>query len=58
MTDTGDPATKILDHARDLDCDAIIMGHRGTGDFQGLLMGSVAHKVNHKAACRVITVKD
>ncbi|MGA8262802.1 MAG: universal stress protein [Arenicellales bacterium] len=54
----GDPATKILESAESLGCDLIVMGHRGIGDVESLLMGSVSHKVNHKAACGVITVKD
>lgn len=56
-TEQGDPAGKILDAARDIGCDLIVIGHRGTGDVESLLMGSVAHKLNHKARCSVITVK-
>lgn len=57
-TANGDPAKEILKAAQNLGCDLIVMGHRGTGDVESLLMGSVAHKVNHKAECSVITVKD
>jgi len=55
--ESGDPAATILETAGDLGCDLIAIGHRGIGDVESLLMGSVAHKVNHKAGCSVITVK-
>jgi nucleotide-binding universal stress UspA family protein len=55
--ESGDPAAAIVKTAKALGCDLIAMGHRGIGDVESLLMGSVAHKVNHKAQCSVITVK-
>lgn len=57
LVEHGDPAGKILETAKSLGCDLIAIGHRGIGDVESLLMGSVAHKVNHKAGCSVITVK-
>jgi nucleotide-binding universal stress UspA family protein len=33
------------------------MGSRGVTDFNGLLMGSVSHKISHLAKCTCITVK-
>ncbi|RTQ99354.1 universal stress protein [Halomonas nitroreducens] len=52
----GNPALSILDEARQRGVDAIVMGSRGLGDFKGLVVGSVSHKVTHGAECRVITV--
>lgn len=41
----SDAAGAILDVARDVNADFIVMGHRGTGRLAGLLLGSVAQKV-------------
>ncbi len=53
----GDAATGILAIASDSDVDTIVMGTRGLSDIQGLVLGSVAHRVAHGADCRVIAVK-
>ncbi len=38
-------------------CEMIIMGSRGLSDIEGLLIGSVAHKVLHIAKCPVLIVR-
>lgn len=53
----GNPVKRILDHADKEDANLIVMGSRGLTDFNGLLMGSVSHKVSHLAKCTCITVK-
>jgi nucleotide-binding universal stress UspA family protein len=53
----GDPAKRILDYAEREDANLIVMGSRGLGDFKGLLVGSVSHKVSHIAPCTVVTVR-
>lgn len=53
----GDPAKCILEAAKDKKVDAIVLGTRGLSDIQGLVLGSVAHKVCHGARCSVVTVK-
>lgn len=53
----GDAAKGILELAKRHDVDMIVMGTRGLSDVQGLLFGSVAHKVSHGASCRVVMVK-
>lgn len=53
----GNPAKCILQAAREKKVDAIVMGTRGLSDVQGLIMGSVAHRVCHGAHCTVVTVK-
>lgn len=53
----GQPGQVIVDRARDTNVDLIVMGTRGLSDMQGLLMGSVAHKVSHLAHCTVVTVR-
>lgn len=56
-TSNDDPADGILDMAREAGADMIVVGHRGLGRLQTLLMGSVAHKVSQNAECTVVTVR-
>jgi nucleotide-binding universal stress UspA family protein len=53
----GDVAERILEVANDEQVDMIVMGTRGLSDIQGLVLGSVAHKVAHGATCQVVMVK-
>jgi nucleotide-binding universal stress UspA family protein len=52
----GDPATEILASADEYEADYIVIGSRGLGDFGGMLLGSVSHKVNQSASKTCITV--
>ena len=54
---TGQPARAIIKTAEAGGYDAIVIGSRGHGDLEGLLLGSVSHKVASLAKCTVITVK-
>jgi nucleotide-binding universal stress UspA family protein len=53
----GPPARTIVQVAKERRADAIAMGSRGLGDAEGLLLGSVSHKVSSLAECTCITVK-
>lgn len=53
----GYPAEEIIQFARKSSVDTIIMGSRGAGKLEGLLLGSVSHKVCHLAHCTCMTVK-
>jgi nucleotide-binding universal stress UspA family protein len=53
----GPLAEAILNVAAVRDCDLIIMGARGLSDLQGLLVGSVSHKVIQHAHCPVLVVR-
>ena len=53
----GDPARQIIETARERGVDVIVLGSRGLGDLQGLLLGSVSHKVAHLAPCTCIIAK-
>jgi nucleotide-binding universal stress UspA family protein len=53
----GNPVKRILDYADKENANLIVMGSRGVSDFNGLLMGSVSHKISHLAKCTCITVK-
>jgi len=56
FVDSGDPAPTIVSMAKEVGADLIVMGRRGRGDFGGLFLGSVSHKVGHLAECAVLTV--
>lgn len=53
----GQPAEVIEREAHRLDADAIVMGYRGLGKTSDMMGGSVSRAINHRAACRVITVR-
>lgn len=53
----GDPAQQIVDYAKEAKIDMIVMGSKGLSDIQGLLLGSVSHKVSHLAPCTCVTVR-
>lgn len=53
----GAAAFEILEEAQVCRATLIVMGTRGLSDWQGLFLGSVAHKVLHHAACPVLVVR-
>ena len=52
----GTPAKMISDVARIEKIDLIVMGSRGLNDLEGLLLGSVTHRVLKTAPCPVLTI--
>jgi nucleotide-binding universal stress UspA family protein len=53
----GEPASTIVDLARESRADMIIIGSHGRTGVNRLLLGSVAEHVVRKASCPVLTVK-
>lgn len=53
----GDPASEILDYARDHDTDLIVVGSRGRGRLPGLVLGSVSQKLASLAPCSVLIAR-
>jgi nucleotide-binding universal stress UspA family protein len=51
------PVDAILAAAKHEHADMIVMGSRGLGRFEGMLVGSVSQRVNHHANCTCVTVK-
>jgi nucleotide-binding universal stress UspA family protein len=57
LVKTGQAAETIAQVAREEDIQHIVMGTRGLGSIQGLLMGSVATKVIHLAEVPITLIK-
>ena len=53
----GYAAREIVDDAKEIGADVIVMGSRGRGDIAGLLLGSTAHKVIHLSDRPVLVVR-
>ncbi len=57
ILEVGDPATKAVEYAQENGVDLIVMGTRGLGGLEALLVGSVARKIGHMASCTCVTVR-
>ncbi|NNF97754.1 MAG: universal stress protein [Desulfobacteraceae bacterium] len=53
----GPAAATICNTAKNLNCDLIVMGCRGRTTLEGLILGSVTHRVLHAAPCPVLVVR-
>ncbi len=53
----GPPAEAILRISETRDCSLIVMGARGLSSLEGLLLGSVSHKVLEHSKCPVFIVR-
>ncbi len=52
----GNPAEVIIKTSRD-SFDLIVMGSRGLGGLNGVLLGSVSNQVSHYASCPVLLTR-
>jgi nucleotide-binding universal stress UspA family protein len=53
----GGIAQEILDVATEENADLVVMGSRGVGDFRGLLLGSVTHRLLHLSHIPVLVIR-
>ena len=53
----GSTAEAIVQYARDQQADQIVMGRKGLGGLQSLLLGTVVKKVLQLADCPVVLIK-
>lgn len=53
----GRVAQDIMETAKAFEADLIVMGSRGLSDVQGLLLGSITHKVMHLTQVPVLVVR-
>jgi len=54
----GRPASVIVERARELEVDLIVVGHRGRGAWSSRLLGSVSAEVVDHAPCPVLVARD
>lgn len=57
LVTVGDPAAEIVNVAKETNADLIVIGSRGLGRVQGVLLGSVSDRVVHMAHCPVLVVR-
>lgn len=53
----GHPAHEIVNYAKQVKADLVVMGSRGLSQMEGLLLGSVSDRVVHHAHCAVTIVR-
>ncbi|MBC7104397.1 MAG: universal stress protein [Firmicutes bacterium] len=53
----GPPGRAILKELAEGGYDLVVVGSRGLGEWEGLLLGSVSNKVAHQAPCPVLIVR-
>ncbi|MHC4480577.1 MAG: universal stress protein [Planctomycetota bacterium] len=54
---TGSPFLEIINYAREVDADLIVVGTHGRTGLRHMIIGSVAEKVVRKAPCPVLSIK-
>ena len=54
----GRAASVIVEQAREMAADVIVLGHRGQGRWDSMLLGSVAAEVVDRAPCPVLVARD
>jgi nucleotide-binding universal stress UspA family protein len=57
MREFGHPVDTIVNAAKQIDADLVVMGSRGMSGFKSLLLGSVSDGVLHHAHCPVLIVR-
>lgn len=57
IRERGHPADRIVKTAHDFDADLVVMGSRGMGGWQALVVGSVSTGVLHHAPCPVLIAR-
>ncbi len=53
----GTPADQIIRAADELEADLIVIGGRGKGAMEAIVLGSVAYRVLHHAPCPVLVMR-
>lgn len=56
VEDIGDPARMLVDYAGKVGADLLVVGQRGAGLIERMVVGSVANRVVHDAPCPVMVV--
>ena len=56
VEEVGDPATMLADVCRSNDAGLLVVGRRGAGLMERLVLGSVADRLAHSAPCPLLIV--
>lgn len=56
MEEIGEPAAALADVCTERNADLLVVGRRGAGIVERLVMGSVADRVAHYAPCAVLII--
>jgi len=56
IEDIGDPARVLIDYCESISADMLIVGKRGAGFIERLVLGSVANRLAHDAPCPLLLV--
>jgi nucleotide-binding universal stress UspA family protein len=56
IEDIGDPARVLIEYCETVNADMLIVGKRGAGFIERLVLGSVANRLAHDAPCPVLLV--
>ncbi|MFZ0493739.1 MAG: universal stress protein [Acidimicrobiia bacterium] len=53
----GYPADTLVEYAKKVGTEVIVVGSRGRGELAALVLGSTSHRVVHLSSCDVLVVK-
>jgi nucleotide-binding universal stress UspA family protein len=56
VNELGDPASTIINLCERLDADMLVIGRRGAGLVERMMLGSVADRLAHHAPCALLIV--
>lgn len=56
IEELGDPVSAIIGHCERVDADLLVIGRRGAGLVERMLIGSVADRLAHTAPCPLLIV--
>jgi nucleotide-binding universal stress UspA family protein len=56
IEEIGDPARVLIDYCESISADMLIVGKRGAGFIERLVLGSVANRLAHDAPCPLLLV--
>ncbi|HEX2153448.1 MAG TPA: universal stress protein [Acidimicrobiia bacterium] len=56
IEEVGDPASQLSELCRSESADLLVIGRRGAGLVERIVLGSVADRVAHVAPCPVLTI--
>lgn len=56
MAELGDPATRLMEICRDTNADLLVIGRRGAGLAERVILGSTADRLTHHSECPVLVV--